>query len=692
MPRELETIVLKAMAKEPASRYATAQELADDLRRFLDNKPILASRPNITQRMAKWTRRNRGVATAVVAGLVLAVASLSVAVALVLSAYRRETRQHTEAEKNFLRARKAVDEMLTEVGDQSLKDVPGFQLVRKSLLEKALSFNEEFLQEKNDDPGVQVDLAGSHRRVGEIQAMLGNHSKAGDSYRRAISILESLSRPFKESEGARHELGKTYRRLAMSHYISSQPVASEASFQKAIAEQERIRQRSPDKQVILEELADSLKDHSKVPARLDKRQEAVRTAERASQVYDQLIARGPASSRYRMGLAESLDHEAWILLLEFKPEQARKRLERAVEQAEAVLKSDARSSSARDIKRSVLMHQSIAVHDLGDIEASVSLCREAAALGESLVSEYPGVPGYKDGLARCYQNLAVNLSHWDLADPTEVKSIDRRSIELFDRLARDYPDVPVYRLSHASSMMAWGQYHLGDSPKEQEDTFRSALAILDALVRGSPGNQEALRVQAHAGHIFGQVLCSQGRPSEAVPYLRDSAEQFRKVPRESRIYAGSNDNLADVLRVLTWALCATGSPPVNLKEAKPLAEEAVILSPKNPHCWTALAHIRYRGGRWKETTEAIQRGTAIGFKGGPREWLILAMANGRLGNGREARAFFDKAVAWFAKNKPDHELRSLFAEAGDTLGVMNLPNDPFDPADEPNPQRSNPFA
>ena len=45
IPRELETIVLKAMAKDPAGRYATAQELADDLRRFLEDRPIMARRP-----------------------------------------------------------------------------------------------------------------------------------------------------------------------------------------------------------------------------------------------------------------------------------------------------------------------------------------------------------------------------------------------------------------------------------------------------------------------------------------------------------------------------------------------------------------------------------------------------------------------------------------------------------------------
>jgi tetratricopeptide (TPR) repeat protein len=59
IPAELETIVLKAMAKNPAERFATAQELADDLQRFLEDRPIQARRPTPLQRLRKWARRNR---------------------------------------------------------------------------------------------------------------------------------------------------------------------------------------------------------------------------------------------------------------------------------------------------------------------------------------------------------------------------------------------------------------------------------------------------------------------------------------------------------------------------------------------------------------------------------------------------------------------------------------------------------
>jgi serine/threonine-protein kinase len=72
VPADLETIVAKAMAKEPAARYASAQDLADDLKRFLEDRPIRARRPTLAHRVRKWLRRHaEGAATVAVCAIVL---------------------------------------------------------------------------------------------------------------------------------------------------------------------------------------------------------------------------------------------------------------------------------------------------------------------------------------------------------------------------------------------------------------------------------------------------------------------------------------------------------------------------------------------------------------------------------------------------------------------------------------------
>jgi serine/threonine protein kinase len=72
IPRDLETIVLKAIAKEPRARYGSARELADDLGRFLEDQPILARRPSLTERAARWSRRHRPVVLTAAIVLLLA--------------------------------------------------------------------------------------------------------------------------------------------------------------------------------------------------------------------------------------------------------------------------------------------------------------------------------------------------------------------------------------------------------------------------------------------------------------------------------------------------------------------------------------------------------------------------------------------------------------------------------------------
>jgi serine/threonine protein kinase len=76
IPRDLETVVLKAIAHDPARRYATAGDLAEDLRRFLADRPVRARRSRLPEHLWRWCRRNPAVAslTTVIALLLLLVA------------------------------------------------------------------------------------------------------------------------------------------------------------------------------------------------------------------------------------------------------------------------------------------------------------------------------------------------------------------------------------------------------------------------------------------------------------------------------------------------------------------------------------------------------------------------------------------------------------------------------------------
>jgi WD40 repeat protein/serine/threonine protein kinase len=104
VPVELQLIVLKAMAKSPDERYNTAQELADDLHRFLDYQPIRAKRPSLLAWTRKWARRHQGVVATLLGCLLLTAAILAISTGLIVSAYRTEAEQHRAAETQRQRA------------------------------------------------------------------------------------------------------------------------------------------------------------------------------------------------------------------------------------------------------------------------------------------------------------------------------------------------------------------------------------------------------------------------------------------------------------------------------------------------------------------------------------------------------------------------------------------------------------
>jgi serine/threonine protein kinase/Tfp pilus assembly protein PilF len=100
LPVELETIVLKAMEKNPAERYATAQELAEDLDRYLRDEPIRAKRPSLVMRLRKWARRHQPVVWSAAAFLLLALITLASCIGWVVrDRIARETATDQAAEK-----------------------------------------------------------------------------------------------------------------------------------------------------------------------------------------------------------------------------------------------------------------------------------------------------------------------------------------------------------------------------------------------------------------------------------------------------------------------------------------------------------------------------------------------------------------------------------------------------------------
>jgi serine/threonine protein kinase len=232
VPAELETIVLKALSKTPAERYATARELADDLSRFLDHQPIRARRATWPQRARKWARRHPSV---VVAGFVVCALTTVVSLASAelvrreeaktQAAYKQERQRAREAEERFGLAREAVDEML-KVCKEELADNPQFDGLRRRLLEHALVYYQKLIEQRGDDPSAQAELTRTRAGAQQVLADLAVLQGAGELYLlKEPAVLDALHLNEDERQKVAELAGRLDRRWQDSfkefHRLSS---------------------------------------------------------------------------------------------------------------------------------------------------------------------------------------------------------------------------------------------------------------------------------------------------------------------------------------------------------------------------------------------------------------------------------------------------------------------------------------
>src|SRR5262249_25430354 len=150
-PPALEAVCLRAMAKKPEARYATATDLAREVQRFLADEPVEAWREPMWVRAARWARRHKTAVAAAAAVLIVSAAGLAVSNVLVRQEGSRTRAEWLRAEQNFRLAFEAVDEYYTRVSESKLLAVPGLQPLRQELLGTALEFYRNFARERHDD-------------------------------------------------------------------------------------------------------------------------------------------------------------------------------------------------------------------------------------------------------------------------------------------------------------------------------------------------------------------------------------------------------------------------------------------------------------------------------------------------------------------------------------------------------------
>jgi serine/threonine protein kinase/Tfp pilus assembly protein PilF len=244
VPVALETVVLKTMAREPEGRYQTAQELADDLRRFLDGRPVLAARPTLLDRLWRRIRRHRSAVLTAVAGLLLALVGLFIA-DVVLWQERERTkealqkaerneaeadRQRRRAEANFRKALQGATDMLVQLDPVAGRPPPQGDELRQALIRQGLAFFQRFIDEKHPAPAVRFESSQAYENMACVYFSQRDAANARAMMDKAFALLDGLVAEYPENDSYRKKRIQAHYLTALCYKSSGLPTEAQGEY------------------------------------------------------------------------------------------------------------------------------------------------------------------------------------------------------------------------------------------------------------------------------------------------------------------------------------------------------------------------------------------------------------------------------------------------------------------------------
>jgi len=253
VPRPLEAICLKAMARKPENRYAMARQLALDIERYLADEPISARHEPLVARAWRWTRRHRTLVMSLAAAAIVAIMAQSVSVALLKV-------QRDRAERNFQLAQDAVREYYVRVSEETLLNQPGMQPLRDALLRQALNYYEQFLDERADDRNLRRETALARFFVGRITETVDSPAKAVPHFQQAAEWQRELltQSAADERDAIKAEYAQTLNALGRARQNLQQLDKAREQYEQAVRLREELAEMKPDDAELARSLASSV--------------------------------------------------------------------------------------------------------------------------------------------------------------------------------------------------------------------------------------------------------------------------------------------------------------------------------------------------------------------------------------------------------------------------------------------------
>jgi serine/threonine protein kinase len=539
VPRDLETICLKALAKEPSRRYASAQGLADDLRRFLQGRPVQARPVGRIGQLWRWCRRKPGMAglsAALALVTLLGFASVTwhgwqadqqrrVAVAHLAEIERQRNR----ARESFHLANRNLNLIIASLAPDPFLQSRHAQPVPTKLWQLIATYYQELLQLQGDNAAEPVERATAYGYLARIQADLGLLPEGLAAQQKAVALWEEQARRQPADVSGRESLAGSY--------------------------------------VILSDLY----------RKNDQLAEARTSLQQACRLYEELTQTYPAQGQYQEGLAESYLRLAQNERETNRPKQALELFQQAQRLCQALTRERPGDREVTTKLAYCLYYISELQRGAGRRTEALAACQEASALWERIVGERPAITGFLRALGNaCY--LLGSLQRETRQEAAALRSF-QRAAEVFEQFVRDHPQEARVRRH-----LAFCYRNIGNLYKDAGQwtaaraSHQQSIAVRKALCQEDPANVDYRAGLSDTWRDLGLVLEQMQQPVEALAAYREAVAQRRLVLEKAPQIARHRPPLSGQYRDLARVLRGLGRPA-----------EAVAVTRERQQLWPANA-------------------------------------------------------------------------------------------------------
>jgi serine/threonine protein kinase/tetratricopeptide (TPR) repeat protein len=499
---DLDTIVLKALRKEPARRYGSAEQLADDIRRHLDGLPVRARKDTLPYRIGKFLRRNR-----------IPVAAAAAVVAAVTWGFVSTRAERARAERGFQDTRRLANALIFDIHD-AIQPLAGSTEARQMLVKEALTYLDRLSAEVKGDLELQQELAQAYSRLGDVQGgpgapHLGDTAGALQSYRKAIAFYRAVTAVRPRDAHAQLQLGVCYNKAARALEHSGDVATTVADFEVAHQAAEAALALAPDdpaSTVLLIDIETSqigvLRRHRGMAGAMQSSRAALDRASDAAR-------RWPQNGEVRRCLGNAYQEFA-----------------------------------------SCLRHS-------GDLPGALEYQRKALAVREALLADEPRTPAGGWNVAGTHFYIARVLM--EMARREEAAAELRKVEAMGEGLAQADPkDMEVQRGLLLAETELCALLPSTSSARDTLPTCRRLVARAEAFALAAAGSIEGPLMRGDAELQLGEALRRSGDRAGAAGLFERARARFAAVRHEHADYVPARRGLADAEFLLAGVLSEQG--------------------------------------------------------------------------------------------------------------------------------------